>query len=126
MRFEHALVWSDATSARVLYFEDQTLPIRRFAKAIRLRAHGASGERAADRLLADVCEALADTPQLLLTGTSEAIEAFERHVESNACRIAARIVGVQRVDAPSRKRLSALARWHFTRVPPAAASAGDA
>lgn len=78
------------------------------------------------QFLADVCDAVGDAPQLLVTGTPEAIADFLRHVESNAPQVALRIVGMQAVAGPTNKRLSALARWHFTRVLPPASNPGEA
>jgi len=126
MHFNHAVIWIDHVTARVLYFEDQVFPVRHFAKSVQLRARKAGNEALADQLLIDVCDALGDTPQLLLTGTPEAVAAFVRHVETNSPQVAQRIVGIQRVVEPTNKRLAALALWHFTRVLPPATEADDA
>lgn len=124
--FQHAVIWLNGASARVLYFEDQAFPVRRFAKTAVLRALETGDGGAVDRLSADLCDALGGASQLLLTGTPEGISAFERHVESTSPEMARRIVGVQRVAAPTNARLSALARWHFTRVLPPATGVADA
>ena len=79
MIFEHAVVWIDHAAARVLHFEDQSFPVRSFRKSIRLQAPGPEGPELAEKFMGAVCEALGDTPQVLLTGTPEALAAFERH-----------------------------------------------
>ena len=69
------------------------------------------------RLFEAVCRGLNDIPQLLLTGTPDAIAAFERHASAQMPGIARRIIGVQSVVKPTNRRLAALARWHFTAPP---------
>ena len=125
MKFQHAVVWIDHTAARILHFEDQSFPVRSFRKSIRLQAPEPAGPELAEKFMGAVCDALGDTPQVLLTGTPEALAAFERHLASKAPQVARRVIGVQAVAAPTNRRLSALARWHFTQVVTPAAPAGD-
>ena len=115
MSIHHAAIWLDGTRARVLHFEDQCFPARRFKKEIELRAPDAGVADVEGEFFASLCEVLDDIPQLLLTGTSDAIAAFEHYAESKAPLVARRIMGVQRVDKPTDNGLAVLAWWHFKR-----------
>ena len=122
MSFQHATIWLSRSGARVLRFEDQHFPYRHFKHTIVLQPTGQGSEGAEDFFEA-LCLAVEAIPELLLTGTPEAIAAFECHAASRRPGIAARIVGVQRLEKPTDARLSALTRWHFVR--PAGSTPGE-
>jgi hypothetical protein len=115
MSIHHAAIWLDRTRARVLHFEDQCFPARRLKKTIERRAPDAGVADVDGEFLRNVCEALADIPQLLLTGTSDAIAVFEPHAESKAPLIARRIMGVRRLGKPTNNGPAVFAWRHFRR-----------
>ncbi len=115
MHIAHATIWLDRTKACVLHFEEQCFPTRDFRKTDELQTCGGGAGDPTQRLFRDVCATVEDVPQLLLTGTAAAIVDFERFLAAHDSALASRIVGVQRVDEPTHTRLSALARWHFTK-----------
>jgi hypothetical protein len=115
MNVRHAAIWLDRNRARVLHFEDQQFRAHRFMKTIERLVSDAGSAGIDGGFFHDVCDAVGEIPQLLLTGTSEAIADFERYAESKAPLVARRIMGVQRVDTPTNNGLSVLACWHFKR-----------
>ena len=123
MNFQHATIWLNRGRARVLQFEDQQFPVRCFKNEIELRSTGKGSDSAA-AFLDKLCLVVDAVPQVLVTGTPEAIAEFERHVASRKPRLARRIVGVQCVAKPTNARLSALTRWHFTKANDLASTAG--
>jgi hypothetical protein len=114
MHFQHATIWLGRDRARVVLFEEQRFPRGRFERSIELRPADPCERGPAAWYLDDVCRAIGDVPQLLLTGTPEAVADFERHAAERQLPIARRIIGVQHVQEPTDERLSALACWHFT------------
>jgi hypothetical protein len=117
VNFQHATLWLGRDRARLVHFEPQCFPVRRFMRTIELRAPGGRAASDGVRLFEAVCRELNDIPQLLLTGTPDAIAAFERHASAQVPGIARRIIDVQSVVKPTSRRLAALARWHFTAPP---------
>jgi len=115
MNFAHATIWLDHTKACVLHFEDQRFPTQHFRKTNELQTCASEANDLTRDLFRDLCAVVNDVPQLLLTGTPAAIVDFERYLATEDLDLARRIVGVQRLDAPTPGRLSALARWHFTK-----------
>ncbi len=114
MNIAHATIWLDHTKACVLHFEDQRFPTRDFRKTNELQTCDGGGDLTRN-LFRDLCATVEDVPQLLLTGTPAAIADFERYLAAEDVALARRIVGVQCLDKPAPRRLSALARWHFTK-----------
>ena len=124
MKSRHAAIWLGPRRARVIHFDAQQFSPRRFRKTIDLRPSRGRADSACARFFDEICEEVEGVPELLLTGTEEVLAAFERHVATTLPQVGRRIVGVQCLATPTGKRLSALARWHFT--PPAVPCPGPA
>jgi hypothetical protein len=123
MKSPHAAIWLGSRRARVIHFDEQQFSPRRFRKTTDLRPVRGRDEAAWARFFDEVCDEVEGVPELLLTGTEAVLAAFERHVATSLPQLGQRVVGVQCLVTPSGKRLSALARWHFT--PPALPCAGQ-
>ena len=120
MKSRHAAIWLGQQHARVIHFDEQQFSPHRFRKTIDLRPACGRDEASCARFFDEICHEVEGVPELLLTGTEEVLAAFERHVATASPQVAQRIVGVQSLATPTGKRLSALARWHFTPTAPRA------
>ena len=109
----HAVVWLDHHSARIVHFDAEHLKSERIkASSHHTRQHGSS-VRSEHEFLADVCEALADTPEILIVGSQQSQTFFRHYVQKHRPQLAPRVVGYESVDHPSEAQMVALARRFF-------------
>ena len=90
------------------------------AQTVRLHSHPTrqhgSEVRDQDEFYAQVCAALANIREVLVTGGNTSLADFKRYADKHQPPLAARIVGYEPVDHPSDKQLVALARNYFAKV----------
>ena len=115
MTLFHAVVWTDHQSAQVLQFDAEHV----VAEKVRARTHHTaqhgSEVRTEHEFFGEVCAALDDIAELLVTGSRTSLTDFRHYVENHRPHIAAHIVGYEVVDHPSENQLVALARKTFVK-----------
>lgn len=113
MNRDHAVVWTDHHSAQVVQFDDEQVQAHNVRAHKHPTAQHGSGVRAEHEFFADVCTALDDIAQVLVTGSHTAIADFRHYADKHRPQTAARIAAYEVVDHPSEKQLVALARAYF-------------
>jgi stalled ribosome rescue protein Dom34 len=113
MSHSHAVVWTDHQSAQILQFDAEHLK----AKTIRshhhyTRQHG-STVRTEHEFFGEVCNALDNVAEVLVTGAHTTIADFRHYVDKHRPHTAARIVGYEVVNHPTENQLVAAARKYF-------------
>ena len=115
MSLFHAVVWIDHHSAQVLQFDAQHVQAQKVkAHSHHTRQHG-SAVRTEHEIFAEVCDALAGIPEVLITGSHTAQVDFKHCVEKHRPALLPQIKGYETVDHPSDAQLVALARKYFVR-----------
>jgi hypothetical protein len=79
------------------------------------RQHG-SGVRIEHEFFGEVCDAVKDLDEVLVTGARTAVADFRHYGEKHRPPVAARIVGYEIVDHPTDPELIALAQHYFLKV----------
>lgn len=115
MSLFHAVVWLDHHSANILQFDTEHVEAEKIKASSRHTKQHGSAVRTEHEFYADVCEALKDINEILITGSSTAQADFRHYVEKHRPALAPAIVGYETVDHPSDKQLVALARQFFLR-----------
>ena len=116
MSFFHAVVWLDHHNAQVLQFDaDQVQSQTVKSHSHPTRQHG-SEVRDQHEFYAQVCVALTDIREVLVTGGNTSLADFKHYADKHQPAVAARIVGYEPVDRPSDKQLVALARSYFVKA----------
>ena len=111
----HAVVWIDHQHAQVLHLEAASAQLQKIkAHNHHTRQHG-SQVRTEHEFFSEVCDALADTREVLVTGSHTAQADFRHYVEKHRAAIAPRIAGWETVDHPTEGQLAALARKFFVK-----------
>ena len=123
MSNRHAVVWLDhrgATIARLSHDTSSTIHVTRPLGRRRLHVRSGvpgSGHAADDLVMFDeIAGQVADNDEILVAGPGVAKVAFQRHVAKHHPTLALRIVGVETVDHPTSRELTAFAREQFARV----------
>jgi stalled ribosome rescue protein Dom34 len=115
MTLFHAVVWIDHQTAQVLQFDAEHV----VADSVRAHTHHTaqhgSKVRSEHEFFAEVCAALDDIAEVLVTGSHTALADFRHYVEKHRAHTAAHIVGYELVDHPSQNQLVALARKAFVK-----------
>ena len=87
----HAVVYLDHHHAQVLHFDAKEVHAARIEPHDR-RHHGHGHDTRADQALFEaVCQAVKDTPEVLVTGSHPVIGQLRHYVESHQPKLAARI-----------------------------------
>ena len=116
MSLFHAVVWLDHHSAQVLQLDaDQVQTQSVKSHSHPTRQHG-SEVRDQPEFYAQVCAALADIGEVLVTGSNTSLADFKHYADKHQPAVAARLVGYEPVDHPSDKQLVALARNYFVKA----------
>ena len=111
----HAVVWVDHQHAQVLHLDsDQPHAQKIKAHNHHTRQHG-SQVRTEHEFFGEVCDALTDIKEVLVTGAHKAQADFRHYVEKHRPHVAPKIVGWETVDHPSDGQLAALARKFFVK-----------
>ncbi len=108
----HAVVHLDHHHAQVLHFDAHQVHAANIEGHHR-RPQG-SAEQDEHALFAAVCQALQDTPEVLVTGAHPVIGEFRHYVEKHRPQLAPRIADYRPAAALSQGQLLALARQFFT------------
>lgn len=113
MSFKHAVIWLDHHNAQILHFDAET------SQAKHVKEHGAhtgqrnSAVRTEHEFFAEVCDAVKDTAEVLVTGSSTVQKDFQHYVEKHRSALSKQLAGFETVDHPSEKELIALGRKFF-------------
>ena len=115
MSIQHAVVWIDHQHAQVLHVDSDPVQIHKFqAHHHNTRQHG-SNVRTEHEFFGEVCDALQNFKEVLVTGAHKAQADFRHYVEKHRAHLAPKIVGWETVDHPSEGQLAALARKFFVK-----------
>ncbi|NCT84390.1 MAG: hypothetical protein GXC94_14670 [Comamonadaceae bacterium] len=107
----HAVVHLDHHHAQVLHFDAHQVHAARIApQDRRAPSHDEHSEHA---LFEAVCQALQDTPEVLVTGSHPVIGQFRHYVEAHRPRLAAHIADYRPAAPLSQGQMLALARQFF-------------
>lgn len=116
MSLHRAVIRIDHHTAQIIEFDaDHTEAHKVKAHAHYTRQHG-SAVRSEHEFFAEVCVALANIPQLLVTGSHQAQADFRHYVEKHCPGMLKQIAGWETVDSPSEGELVALAKQHFLKI----------
>ena len=116
MNMNHAVVWTDHESAQVLQFDAEQVHAEKIHSHSHPTAQHGSGVRSEHEFFGEVCDALGEIRQVLVTGSHTAMADFKHYVEKHRPQTGSRIVAYEVVDHMSENQLVALARKHFLRL----------
>ena len=116
----HALVWIDHHQAKIYHFDATEVERTRVESSdphvhLHHRANTVgSGHAAVDQdFLERVCQALASSGAILITGPASAKNELAAHIEHRHPQLAGRVSGIESLDHPTEGQLLALARRFF-------------
>jgi stalled ribosome rescue protein Dom34 len=110
-----AVLWVDHQHAQVLHLDPGSAQVDKIkAHSHHTRQHG-SQVRTEHEFFGEVCDALSDIKEVLVTGARQAQADFRHYVDKHRAHIVPRIVGWETVDHPSDGQLVALARRFFVK-----------
>jgi stalled ribosome rescue protein Dom34 len=113
MALFHAVVLIDHHQAQVLQFDAEQVQAHKLkAHSHPTKQHG-SAVRTEHEFFAQVCDALAGIPEVLVTGSHTAQADFKHYVAKHRPALSSHLVGYETVDHPSDNQLLALARAFF-------------
>ncbi len=107
----HAVVHLDHHHAQVLHFDAHQVHAARI-EAHERHAHG-DDTRSVQALFAALCQALQDTPEVLMTGSHVVLGQFRHYVEAHRPQLAPHIADYRPAAELSQGQLLALARQFF-------------
>ncbi len=107
----HAVVHLDHHHAQVLHFDAHQVHAARI-EAHERHSHG-NTQRQEQALYESLCQALQDTPEVLVTGSHVVISQFRHYVESHKPRLAPHIADYRPAAELSQGQLLAMARQFF-------------
>jgi hypothetical protein len=115
MSHSHAVVWTDHQNAQVLQFDAEHVRTKKIRSHTHYTRQHGSTVRTEHEFFGEVCAAVDDVAEVLITGSRTAIADFRHYAEKHRPHTAARIVGYEVVDHPSENELVAAARKYFLR-----------
>jgi stalled ribosome rescue protein Dom34 len=115
MASQHAVVWIDHEHAQLVTVDSDPVQVRKFAAHHHNTSQHGSQVRTGHAFFGEVCDALTDVREVLVTGAHKAQADFRHYVEKHRAHVAPRIVGWETVDHPSTGQLAALARKFFVK-----------
>ena len=115
MSLYHAVAFVDHQSAQVLQFGAEQVVETKVHEHRHFTSQHHSGVRSEHEFFSEVCDALNDIEEVLVTGGHTGLADFRRYVDKHRPLTAARIVGFEVVDHPTENQLVALARKHFAK-----------
>ncbi len=107
----HAVIHLDHHHAQVLHFDAHQVHAARVDAHDR-RAHG-HDERAEHGLFEAICQAVQDTPEVLVTGSHVVLGQFRHYVEAHRPKLVPRIADYRPAAELSQGQLLAMARQFF-------------
>jgi stalled ribosome rescue protein Dom34 len=112
----HAVVWIDHQTAQILQFDAEHVQAQRVKAHSHLTRRHASGVRTEHEFFGHVCDAVAEIPEILVTGSHTALADLRHYVEKHRPQVVPRIFGWEVVDHPSENQLVAMARKAFLKI----------
>ena len=109
----HAVVRIDHKTAEILQFDAEHVQAQRIKAHSHHTAYHGSTVRTEHEFFGEVCDALAGIPEILVTGSHQAMADFRHYVDKHGPAPAPHIVGWETVDQPTQAQLVALARQYF-------------
>jgi hypothetical protein len=116
MSITHAVVWTDHQAARILQFDAEHVQAHKVRASNHYTRQHHSGVRTEHEFFGEVCDALKDIQEVLVTGSRTALADFRHYAEKHRPHVAPHIVGYEVVDEPTEPQLVALARRYFLKV----------
>lgn len=116
MSLTHAVIWTDHQAARVLNFDSEHVQAQKVRASSHYTRQHHSGVRTEHEFFGEVCDALKDFNEVLVTGGKTAIADFRHYAEKHRPHVTPRIVGYEVVDHPTDPQLVALARKYFLKL----------
>jgi stalled ribosome rescue protein Dom34 len=113
MTLFHAVVWIDHNSAQVLQFDAEHVQAQKVKSHNHYTRQHGSTVRSEHEFFGHVCDAIADVPEVLITGAHTSLADLRHYVAKHRPQVAPRIVGYETVDHPSENQLVAFARKYF-------------
>src|SRR5712671_5400405 len=110
MSLTHAVVWTDHQTARVLHFDTEHVREQKIRANHHYTRQHHSGVRTEHEFFGEVCDALKDVNEVLVSGSKTAIADFRHYVEKHRPHVAPHVLGYEVVDHPTDPQLVALAR----------------
>jgi hypothetical protein len=115
MPHAHAVVWLDHHAASIHQFSADVVNTQKFkAHDHPTRQHN-SDVRAVHEFFGEVCDALSNEKEVLVSGSHTALADFKHYVIKHRSALAPRIAGWETVDHPTDGQLVALARDFFVK-----------
>lgn len=109
----HAVVRIDHKTAEILQFDAEHVQAQKVKAHTHHTAYHGSTVRTEHEFFGQVCDALAGIPEVLVTGSRNAMADFRHYVDKHRAALAPHIVGWETVDQPTQAQLVALARQYF-------------
>jgi stalled ribosome rescue protein Dom34 len=109
----HAVVRIDHQTADVLQFDAEQVQAHKVKAHPHPTAQHGSTVRTQHEFFGHVCDALAGIPEVLVTGSQQALADFRHYVEKHRPALRPQVVAYETVDRPTANQLVALARRFF-------------
>lgn len=109
----HAVVRIDHQTAEILQFDAEHVQAQKVKAHSHHTAYHGSTVRTEHEFFAEVCQALAGIPEVLVTGSHQSMADFRHYVDKHRPALAPHIVGWETVNQPTPAQLVALARQYF-------------
>jgi hypothetical protein len=116
MKLTHAVIWTDHHNARVLRFDAEHVQAQKVRETTHHTRQHHSGVRTEHEFFGEVCDAVKDVDEVLVTGARTAVADFRHYADKHRPHVATHIVGYEVVDHPSDPELVALARRYFLKL----------
>ena len=116
MSLTHAVVLTDHQAARVLHFDAAHVEAQKIRASSHYTRQHHSGVRTEHEFFGEVCDAVNEVDEVLVTGSRNALADFRHYADKHRPHVAARIVGYEVVDHPGDPELVALARRYFLKL----------
>jgi stalled ribosome rescue protein Dom34 len=113
MTMFHAVVWIDHAQAQVLQFDAEHVQAQKVKAHTRQTKQHGSQVRTEHEFFASVCDAVAEVPEVLVTGPHTALADLRHYIEKHRAHLVPRVCGWEVVDHPTENQLVALARKYF-------------
>lgn len=116
MTLFHAVIWIDHQQAQVLQFDAEQVQARKIKAHSHPTGQHGSAVRTQHEFYGQVCDDVADIPELLVTGSRQSQADFRHYVEKHRPALIKHILGWETVDHPTDNQLVALARKQFLKL----------
>ena len=116
MSLTHTVVWTDHHNARLLGFDAEHVKAQKVRESSHYTRQHHSGVRTEHEFFGEVCDAVQNVDEVLVTGSHKAVADFRHYAEKHRPHVAAHIVGYEVVDHPADPELVALARRYFLKL----------